>query len=101
MIRLQRICSLSYTHFFRSAPRLLSEVETINYEWWEVFWSDNTIFFVLRSKAMSVHPYQSAYQGVFSTRSHIKEYLSWFAGWEEPQQQSLVTPASLASEYCI
>lgn len=49
-----------------------------------------------RSKAMSVHPYQSAYQGVFSTRSHIKEYLSWFAGWEEPQQQSLVTPASLA-----
>ena len=32
LIRLQRIRSLSYTHrFCRSAPRLLSEVEIINY----------------------------------------------------------------------
>ncbi|XP_022801392.1 uncharacterized protein LOC111339076 [Stylophora pistillata] len=48
-----------------------------------------------RSRPMSVCPYQSAHEGVFSTRSNIKEYLSWFASLDEAhEQQSLVTPAT-------
>lgn len=55
----------------------------------------STMYFLLRSRPMSVCPYQSVYEGVFSTRSNIKEYLSWFASLDEAhEQQSLVTPAT-------
>ena len=51
-----------------------------------------------RSTSVSSCPYQSAYEGVFTSSFHIKEYLSWFAGQEQGQGLSSVTPATTASK---
>lgn len=47
-----------------------------------------------RSTSVSSYPYQSAYEGVFTSSFHIKEYLSWFASGEQGQEPSLIPPAT-------
>ena len=53
-----------------------------------------------RTTPASSIPYWSAHEGVFVSRFHIKEYLSWFNASLEPgAQQSSATPATNASKF--
>ncbi|KAM7441542.1 hypothetical protein ABFA07_009426 [Porites harrisoni] len=47
-----------------------------------------------RSTCRSSVPYQSAHEGVFVSRFHIKEYFSWFSSLELGTQQISVTPTN-------
>ncbi|CAH3176550.1 unnamed protein product, partial [Porites evermanni] len=49
-----------------------------------------------RSTCRSSVPYQSAHEGVFVSRFHIKEYFSWFSSLELGTQQISVTPTNAA-----